>query len=173
MKINVTVDLEEWGSDEAPMSDRIIQPIANAIIQERDYDFSNVVKRAVESAMTAKVDAKLEEMVNDRFTRGIPQVDTWGEPTGKSTSFGEMMSKRMEVYLNERVNDRGEAQTGYNSSKEYPTRLEQVVKQAAKQTIDAVTSETRTKITEQFNAEMKARLVMDLTQAVLKSITIK
>lgn len=124
VKVNATV-LEYDGQR---MFDAIVRTAAESIVKACGQD----IRQAVRESVMSTINDKVGEIIDKSLQDGIQPVNSYGEPTGKSTTLKSLIGKAGDDYLGARVDSEGKA----NGYRDTSTRLEFIVKKNVEKVID-------------------------------------
>lgn len=151
----MAIDLSELGLTKEELQERVVNRIAELLLQEESLDeygnpsigsssFGREIQKLVKDQLTASITALAEKHILPNVSQFVEnltlqETNKWGEKTGKSMTFVEYLTARAEAYLREEVNYEGkskeEARDAYSWSKSQ-TRVAHLVNRHLHYTIE-------------------------------------
>ena len=141
-------DLKKLGFDEQDIKERVVESIADRIMNGKDFDYDQEDWDASETNFAKSVKALVQERIDQAVEKVaekhtlpniteylenlcIQKTNSWGEKKGEPTTFIEYLTHRAETYLTEKVDHNGESRktgsTGWGGWKENGTRVSYLV----------------------------------------------
>ena len=106
--------------------DRVLEEIVERAATQFVERLSHEHRQEFDNLMTKAIENKVNEILADVVTRVFQPVDVFGSPVGEPTTVRNVLAKKAETFLTEKVG--GDGRTG-NSYGEKVPRHEYVVKQ--------------------------------------------
>ena len=181
-KINIALDIdwlyadmEEGGvSLDEVLKDEIISSITTQlstdIMKKAQLCTDDVVKDAkkrLDTAINDIIDTKLNSLIDGFLNRKIDIHDEWGDVTEKDVAITDLLKRRLDNYLTERVDNNGK-----KSSYSDTTRLDYAIKQHIDYPMQRQIECAATDIKKQLEDYMKKQLEENVGKNVVKLLNI-
>lgn len=101
--------LETIGLTQEELAERVVDKISTDLLYGHEGQIGMNLENAVRKAIDAKVEAIAAEHILPQVSEYVEnltleETNTWGEKTGKSTTFIEYLVERANLYMREKVN---------------------------------------------------------------------
>lgn len=177
MKLNVTVELDWLGEDES-LDEAVKKQIINGVVKKISDDVIRSAKheaeKQVQERVNALVDSTYEEFLNGKVTL----TDRYGDPIEKDVSIKELIKKRCDNWLTEKVDKEGRPnRDSWGSSQtrmQYfiDQQIEKQTKSMSEQIVKKVNDEMKKFITDSLKNSIGEKLVKKIgIEDLLKKVT--
>jgi thymidine kinase len=117
-----------FSHDTSDMLSMIAGKAASLIVRQIEYKLTEEVS----SRVTRAIDARINEIVEQVLARKFQPVDGFGSPQGAETTIRDMIAKKAERFMDEKVDSDGRASNSYNAR----PRLDCLVDKVVRDTLD-------------------------------------
>lgn len=139
--------LNELGIDIDDVRDSIIENVSTRIIES----IQKTVVDEVAKKATSVVEAQVNDWIKGALERPIQPLDRWGEASGDKTTIHNLIERRAQDFMTEKVDSNGKAGDNYNrDTPRYLWAARQVAQEAMDKDLrphlDAVIKEMKTQV---------------------------
>ena len=117
MKFNVDVEidwLEEGGTIDEEVKKQIINGISSRINKQSQEDMTKAVEKEISTKVSALLDAKMNEILEDFLKRGVKITDQWGA-VKKEIVIEDLVKEKFDKFMTAKVDSDGR-ESDYGSS---------------------------------------------------------
>jgi hypothetical protein len=126
--MQMALTAEDIGLSQDEVQSRVVEAIADQIVttascddegnvHKRRASFVTRMENTVESVIRQRaeklIDSQLEAVIDKILSSGFQPVDSYGEPKGEKTTLRDMIKKKAEAFLSERVDKNGKTADRY------------------------------------------------------------
>ena len=129
MKLQIEVNLD-WLDENGSLDEQVKQEIADRIAERISATAVKDVRECAIDQVHDKLDVLITELFQGFMNETVTVTDEWGKPRYASTKIAELMRKKLDRALGEKINDRGELSSYGNY-----TRLEWLFDTKVRETV--------------------------------------
>lgn len=152
--------------------------VCTALVNRFDQRISQKVEKAMSAAIRSKVDEAASKIIGERAEAVIRelvekprrQTDMWGNPSGPTVAFADLIPGIAENYMNQRVNEKGEA-SGYSGDK--LTRFNWLIASMVRGEVDKAARDAAGKVTEAARKVVQEHVGRFVAEQLVPAIELK
>ena len=142
-----------------------------AVIQRLQVSVEKAVaaklRDLVDEAVRKVIGDRAEQIVTETVEKPRQKFDVWGNPTGPTVAFADMIPSVVESYLTQKVNDRGEVYQGNRA------RADWIIGQHVKAHIDPAVQNAVSSVTKQARDIVTAKVSAFVAEQMVPAIDVQ
>ncbi len=166
---NATYELTIKGLPHEAIVEAVYQQLARRteakLTQEQNAKISSTIAQCVDAAVARVVETRLEAEINKLLDQGWEEHDSWGRRTGKKFTLADRVTEHLQAMVDSHGRGTGESYSGDRKQ-----RIQWFIQRAVEGVFDretkALLDEFRTKVRDQFSADMAAKVAAMMKEAI-------
>lgn len=169
-KFNVTVEIDyidEDGNLDDAICDQIVSSVVSKVSDATTKQIQEKANKIFEerlNAVEASVSDRLNEMMDEFFSKPKDITDSWGETKRKNVTVKQLLSEACDSFMSQPLDENGRPASGYGVK--YKTRVDYIVAKsidhnmewAIKKAVDDVVKNLKKKISDKIEQQMGEKL---------------
>lgn len=150
------------------LTEMVIESVSNTVLHGSEYQNGvrdKIAGRAAD-AVTAKIEAEVNAIVEAHLEKAVQPTNEFGEPTGEPVTLRARIAKQVTAHLEEKVDREGRVKAADYHDKDRRTRAEWAIARAVE---EIATKELREAVAK-AGAEVKAQITGKVTEATATTI---
>ena len=147
--MQITVEIPDYLDDETELADMVVSKIASQFMPRIGSETVKRVDSLLDQSIKDAIASKVEGLLEQKTLESFHLTNSYGEKKGEATNLREIILKKAESHLNDKVKAKDGGKPGYNDAT--CSRVEWMVKsavdQAIKQEIACIHEEVRDRAT--------------------------
>lgn len=168
-KFNITVELD-WLDEEGCIDNAVKEAIVDNISARFSTKISDQIVEQAETQITQKIngviDTKVNEITENFLHREFVPLDKYGDQRGPKTTVLELLKKRLDDYLEEKVDKNGNT-GGYNcETKRLNYIIQKNIDDSLNRKIEAVGKQIKSALEQYIDTTLKAQIGENVAKAI-------
>ena len=173
MKINISVDLDDWNCEDDNLKDFIEKNIINAVSDKVTKQIFNDVYINASCKITDQVDVFINKVLAEFLDRRITVTDKWGNKVEEHENVTELLQKKFDDFMTGAVDRDGKPVKKGCSYRGQDSRIVYMIDKAAKHQIDKFINNITGTVDNRINALLRKSLQEELSDTMFKHIDVK
>jgi len=169
-KINITVELDwlEEGPDGFSLDETLKEEITNGIVSRFSNDISKKIiadaNKRIESATDQIIDKQINEMMGQFLNKKIDLQDKWGDVTEENVSILDLLKRRLDNYLLEKVDENGQKNSYGNGKARIDWKMESIIDRPMERKIQKAADDIKKQLEELMQKQLQEKVGKNIVE---------